>query len=151
MLVPFKTRARRTICICPCMTRKLFLAIAIAALSITPTRGEGSGIGGVWEAKFKGTIFLTIKLNDTEPITGSICIGAIGVDYQGKLLAAESAPPECESPILRATLDGQTLRFEIDDDGELTWLEIVFSNDGKAVMKFPDLAQKIEPVILERK
>ena len=133
------------------MTRKLFLSIAIAALSITTTCGEGTGIGGVWEAKFKGTVFLTIKLNATEPISGSICIGAIGVDYNGKLLAAEPAPAECESPILHARLDGQRLQFEIDDEGEITNLEIVFTGDGKAIMKFPDLAQKIDPISLERK
>ncbi len=133
------------------MTRRLLLSIGLTALSITPTRGEGAGFSGVWEANFKGTVFLTIKLNAAEPISGSICIGTIGVDYDGKLLAAESAPPECESPILHASLDGQTLRFEIDDEGEITKLEITFTGQGKAVMKFPDLAQKIQPITLERK
>ena len=133
------------------MTRRLILTLAIAALSVTATRGEDSSFSGVWEAKFRGTIFLTIKLTAGEQISGSICIGSIGVDYNGKLLAAEAPPAECESPILNATLDGRTLKFEIDDEGEITRLEIEFTSEGKGVMKFPGLAQKIDPVVLERK
>lgn len=133
------------------MIRKFFLSIAIAALSITPTRAQCANFAGVWEAKFNGTIFLTIRLTAGEKISGSISIGSIGVDYEGNLLAAEAAPPEIESPILHALFEGQTLKFEIDDDGEIANLEITLTEDGKAVMKFPDLAQKIKPIVLERK
>jgi hypothetical protein len=150
-LTAFKTTQRHAICNVRGMIRKLFLSIAIAALSITPTRAQCANFTGVWEAKFNGTIFLRIRLNAGEKISGSISIGSIGVDYEGNLLAAEVAPPEIESPILHALLEGQTLKFEIDDDGEITNLEITFTEDGKAVMKFPDLAQKIKPIVLERK
>ena len=151
MLNSFKTLPRNSICIVFGMTKKLFLSIAVAALSVSPMHAQSSPISGVWEANFNGTVFLTIRLSAGESIAGFISVGSIGVDYEGNLLAAEAATPENESPIIHASLEGQTLKFEIDDEGEITRLEITLTGDGKAVIKFPDLAEKIKPIVLERK
>ena len=133
------------------MIKKLIVTLAAAALSITPTRGEAFSIAGMWEANFKGAIFLRVNLTDGDSIAGAVSVGSIGVDYEGNLIMAEPAAPENETPILHAVFDGPTLKFDIDDDGEITKIEITFTEARKAVIHFPDLAQKVKPIELARR
>ncbi len=130
------------------MIKKLLLTLALATSAL---RGERINPTGIWEANFRGAIFLRINISANDAITGTVSVGGIGVDYEGNLLAAEPASPDNESPILRASLEGQILRFEIDDEGEITKMELQFDAEGKATIHFPDLAQKIKPIALERR
>lgn len=133
------------------MIKKLLFTLSALAMSCHVLRGEQVNPTGIWEANFRGAIFLRINITVNEAITGTVSVGGICVDYDGNMLAAEPASPDSESPILNAKLEGATLRFEIDDEGELTQMEVQFSTDGKATIHFPDLAQKIKPIVLERR
>ena len=133
------------------MTTKLILTLAALALTITPTRGEELSLTGMWEANFKGAIFLRVDLTDGDSISGRLSIGSIAVDYEGNLLLAEPPSPYNYTPIRNPSFDERKLTFEIYDDGDITRVEITLIEPGKAEMRFPGLAQKIKPIVLEKK
>ncbi len=106
---------------------------------------------GVWEARFKGDVFLTLKLQEGEPIAGTINGGNVQVNQDGDLTEASAGTDEI--PISKAAIDGEKLAFEENNDGETIRIEMRLTGDGEAQFKFVNLPEglKMKPFTLKRK
>ena len=105
---------------------------------------------GTWQAKFNGSVFLTIRLESGAGISGTVSAGRITVDDQGDLTEAEASPEGKESDVMHARIEGERLTFETDDDGELTKFEMRITGSGKAELRFVGQPVKIKPIRLDR-
>jgi hypothetical protein len=69
---------------------------------------------GTWEARFNGDVFCVLKILPGDKLAGSMSSVDIGVDKDGNLSAAQSRDEEF--PILKPTIENDSLTFEWTDD-----------------------------------
>jgi hypothetical protein len=112
--------------------------------------GRALRFAGTWQAKFKGQVFCTIKLEGRDRITGTLSVGHIAVNDDGDLTEAEPSPSGDAMPIVKSSIEGVKLSFEVDDGGEVMKLEIEVLSPGKAELRFVDPSPKIKPIAIER-
>src|ERR1700722_14382812 len=71
---------------------------------------------GIWQARFKGKVFETIKLEKQQgKLTGSVRGADIEVDKDGELTSAHAIDGSDPDPIVEATLASGTLRITIKE------------------------------------
>ena len=85
---------------------------------------------GVWEAKFKGEVFLVLKVQPGEKIEGTMQAGTIRFDEDGEL--TEARLDKKESPLQKGTVDAGKLSFVVDDDGDPVTFEMKITAPGEA-------------------
>ncbi len=126
------------------------IVVLLAALSTNGTAQPRKFLG-VWEARFKGDVFLTLKLQEGEPIAGTINGGNVQVNQDGDLIEASAGTDEI--PISKAAIDGEKLTFEENNDGETIRIEMRLTGDGEAQFQFVNLPEglKMKPFTLKRK
>ena len=136
------------------MSNRWILPLACFALIPAVSSQEDSAaqkhFAGTWQAKFNGSVFLTLRLEPGTRISGTVSTGRITVDDDGELTEAEASPEGKESDVMHARIDGERLTFETDDDGELTKFEMRITSDGKAELRFVGQPVKIKPIRLNR-
>ncbi len=123
----------------------------LAALSTIGT-AQPQKFTGVWEARFKENVFITLKLQAGEPISGTMSGGDIRVNDEGDLVEATGGGPEL--PISNARIDGDKLSFDRKDaDDETLRIQMRVTGDGEAQLQFMDLPEgmKMKPFTLKRK
>lgn len=107
---------------------------------------------GVWEARFRGSVFAVLKIEDRGRICGVIATGHIVVDGNGDLVQASSGGGE--AAIRRARIVDSRLLFEVADAGNRE-LPVEFSlevtSDGEALLRFVDLPTRIKPLRFTRR
>jgi len=133
------------------MNRLGTVILLLAALSASGTAQPRKFLG-VWEARFKGDVFLTLKLQEGEPIAGTINGGNVQVNQDGDLIEASAGTDEF--PISKPAIDGEKLAFEAkDNDGETMQFEMRLTGDGEAQFQFVNLPKglKMKPFTLKRK
>jgi hypothetical protein len=93
---------------------------------------------GTWEAKTGDKVFLVLKLQTGDKISGTLNAGSIHLDEDGNLL--EAGPVEDrESPIFFARADGDKLEFDFqDDDNEVMHFELKLTAEDKAELRIVD-------------
>ena len=89
-----------------------WLLAAGLALFAGPAGSEK--FAGTWEAKSKGTVFLVLKINTGEKISGSMKSGPIKLDEHGELIPV-GPPEEDENPIFFPKVEGEKLDFNCQD------------------------------------
>jgi hypothetical protein len=136
----------------------MLISALITGLALPPLWAQDSKsqqrFAGTWEAKYKGTVFCTIKLEAGERISGSTVACNIRVDENGDLMEPDSAGnSDKPSPILNPGIHGDTLSFEVkdDDDEEQIKLEMQLTGEGQADVRFIDTPTKIKPIHFTRK
>jgi hypothetical protein len=130
--------------------------LMIAMLTSLSLMGQDAGaqkkFAGTWEAKWKDKVVCTITLKAGAQITGETVACSIHVDANGDLDEPESGgsggPP---APILNAKLQGDTLTFQEDADGEVIKFEMKLVGDGRAELKILDAPVLMKPIRFERK
>ena len=73
---------------------------------------------GTWQAKFRGKVYFTIRLEGGEEIQGTVSTGKISFDDDGDLTEAEPSPTGKLSPIRNAVIENNKLTFEVEDGAE---------------------------------
>lgn len=107
---------------------------------------------GTWEAKYKGAIICTIKLEAGEKLSGATEGCNIHVNDDGDLIETQPEEQAGEpSPILNAKIEGEKLSFEIKDGDDTMKLELTLTGEGRSELRFVDAPVKIKPVRFERR
>jgi|HubBroStandDraft_6_1064221.scaffolds.fasta_scaffold76853_5 hypothetical protein len=126
----------------------LFSAIALFAQNTSPSKFTGT-----WEARFDGAVFCVLKIQSADKLSGSMTGVEIGVDNDGNLNSAQAE--DQEFPILKPSIENDTLIFEWTDDPNETPLRFEMKLTGKqeAQLRFvttPDNV-KIKPFTFTRR
>src|ERR1017187_8858802 len=93
-----------------CVAALLLLVASLAAPA------ETAKFQGVWEATFKGKVFLVLKIQTGEKISGTLNSGSVTLSDEGELIAA--TPPEGEAqeaPFFFAKIEGAKREFDYQD------------------------------------
>ena len=125
-------------------------ALFSAALWSQEDTAEQGRFAGTWQAKFNGSVFLTLRLEAGARMSGVLSTGRITVDKDGELTQAEPSPEGKESDIMHARFPAGSLTFEIEDDGEVTKFEMRITAASKAELRFLGQPVKIKPIPLDR-
>ncbi len=126
------------------------LAFFPAVLWSQEDASEQKRFAGIWQAKFNGSVFLTVHLEAGTKMSGTVSTGRITVDKDGELTDAEASPEGKESDIMNARPQADRLTFEIEDKGEVTKFEMRVTAAGKAELRFVGQPVKIKPIPLNR-
>src|SRR6516165_8831327 len=116
--------------------------------------GELNRFAGTWEAKFKGAVICTIKLEAGDKISGTASACNINVDSDGNLIEPESASePADPLPLLNPKVEGDTLTFEVRDEGDEhpTKAQIELKGNDRAELRFVDAPVRIKPIPLTKR
>ena len=114
--------------------------------------GQGQSFAGTWEAKWHNTVICAMRLQAGEAITGQMLGCSVRVDDQGDLLDPEGdVDMDSPKPLLRLSLDGKTLRFEQEDDGEAIRFELTLTGERTADLRILDAPVKIKPIPFTRR
>lgn len=126
----------------------LFSAVALLGQN-TPAQK----FTGTWEARFNGAVFCVLKIQSADKLTGSMTGVDIGVDNDGNLTSAQ--PRDEEFPILKPSLENDSLTFEWTDDTDEPPLKFEMKLAGKqdAQLRFvtPPEGVKIKPFTFTRR
>jgi hypothetical protein len=135
------------------MSRFIFLALVLGFTINAQDTEEQRKFAGTWEARYKGAVVCTIKLQVGERIFGAAYGCAVHVNNEGNLVETMPAVSEDPSPIIRPNLNGDTLSFGLLDEGETqaTKLELHLVRDGQAELRFVDAPVAIKPLRFDRK
>ena len=130
--------------------------LMIALLTSLSLAGQDASaqkkFAGTWEAKWKDKVVCTITLKAGVQISGETVACSIHVDANGDLDEPGSTSSEgTPAPILNAKLQGDTLTFQEDADGEVIKFEMKLLGDGRAQLKILDAPVLIKPIHFDRK
>src|SRR5215472_4904289 len=135
-------------------TSLILISLVMASLPLSAEDISGQQrFAGTWEAKFKGTVFCTIKLKAGERISGATYACSIHVNEDGELEDPKPADdPDSLEPILHPEINGDTLSFEMADEGDTRLkLELKLVSTGQAELRFLNAPVRIKPIRFERK
>jgi hypothetical protein len=97
--------------------RSAAACLLLAALFAYASPVPPEKFAGTWEASAKGTVFLVLKINAGQKISGTMQAGHVEMDDNGDLIKV--GPPEtAEQPIFFAEVDGDKLKFNFQDEDE---------------------------------
>ena len=112
-------------------------AMLVFAARVAVAAGEEK-FAGTWEASAKGTVFLVLRVQSGEKISGTMNAGNISMNDDGDLL--EVGPVEDhESPIFFAKVEGNKLVFDFqDEDSEVLHFELTLTGEGAGELRIVD-------------
>jgi len=116
----------------------LRVAAVAALLAGLAVSAEKERFAGTWEATSKGTVFLVLKVQTGEKISGTMNAGKITMNDEGDLV--EAGPVEDhEAPIFFAKVDGDKLTFGFqDEDDSVMEFELKLTGDGAGELRIVD-------------
>ena len=107
---------------------------------------------GTWEAAKEGKVFLVLKIQAGQRISGTLNAGNITLSEEGELI--EAGPVEDrEAPFFFAKAEGDKLEFDYQDQGdEITHFELKLTGDGAGELRIIDEhIPKMKPFRLRKK
>ena len=108
---------------------------------------------GTWEAAHEGKIFLVLKIQAGQKISGTLNAGSIRLSEEGELIEA-SPVEDREAPFFFAKADGDKLEFDYQDQGddEIMHFELKLTGDGAGELRIVDEhIPKMKPFRLRKK
>ncbi len=132
-----------------CVAALLLLVASLAATA------ETTSFQGVWEATFKGEVFLVLKIKAGDKISGTLNSGSVTLSDEGELIAA--TPPEGEAqeaPFFFAKVEGDKLEFDYQDQGDLEVMhfELKLTGEASGELRIVDAhVPNMKPFALRRK
>jgi len=116
----------------------LRVAAIAALLAGLAAPAEKEKFAGTWQATSKGTVFLVLKVQTGEKISGTMNAGKITINDEGDL--EEAGPVEDhEAPIFFANVDGDKLTFGFqDEDNSVMEFELKLTGDGAGELRIVD-------------
>jgi hypothetical protein len=117
------------------------LGVSGFSIQATPPRKTGANLQqfvGTWQAKFKGAVFETIKLEKQQgKLTGSVRGAEIEVGKDGELASAQANDSSDPEPIVEATLSSGKLRITIKekDSGDTIQFQMRLTGTDQAELR----------------
>ena len=108
---------------------------------------------GTWEAALEGKVFLVLKIQAGQKISGTMNAGSIRLSDEGELIEA-SPVEDREAPFFFAKADGDKLEFDYQDQGddEIMHFELKLTGDGAGELRIVDEhIPKMKPFRLRKK
>jgi hypothetical protein len=138
------------------MAVRILCCLIAASLAALPSSRSASprSFSGTWEARLKGALICTLELHAGQSITGAMLGCTVRVNEAGDLI--ESDPPDGpqdHAPILGATLQGDTLRFETRDEEDERPLrfELHLTGRSRADLLCLDAPVPVKPIHFQRR
>ena len=120
---------RTPACVAACL-----LVLLSSGAPAQPAKFEGT-----WEAAKEGKVFLVLKIQVGQKISGTVNAGSIKLSEEGDLL--EAGPVEDrEAPFFFAKAEGDKLEFDYQDqdDDEIMHFELKLTGDGAGELRIVD-------------
>ena len=108
---------------------------------------------GTWEAAHEGKIFLVLKIQAGQKISGTLNAGSIKLNDDGELIEA-SPVEDREAPFFFAKAEGDKLEFDYQDQGddEIMHFELKLTAEGAGELRIVDEhIPKMKPFRLRKK
>jgi hypothetical protein len=108
---------------------------------------------GTWEAAHEGKIFLVLKIQAGQKISGTLNAGSIHLNDEGELIEA-SPVEDREAPFFFAKAEGDKLEFDYQDQGddEIMHFELKLTGDNAGELRIVDEhIPKMKPFRLHKK
>ena len=108
---------------------------------------------GTWEAAHEGKVFLVLKIQAGQKISGTLNAGSIKLSDEGDLVEA-SPVEDREAPFFFAKAEGDKLEFDYQDQGddEIMHFELKLTADGAGELRIVDVhIPKMKPFRLRKK
>jgi hypothetical protein len=108
---------------------------------------------GTWEAATAGKVYLVLKIQTGQRISGTMNAGSIKLSDEGELI--EATPVEDrEAPFFFAKADGDKLEFDYQDQGddEIMHFELKLTGDAAGELRIVDEhLPKMKPFRMRKK
>ena len=133
-------------------TPALVAACLLLLLSLGAT-AEPAKFEGVWEAAHEGKVFLVLKIQAGQRISGTLNAGSIRLSDEGELIEA-SPVEDREAPFFFAKAEGDKLEFDYQDQGddEIMHFELKLTGEGAGELRIVDEhIPKMKPFRLRKK
>jgi hypothetical protein len=114
---------------------------------------EPAKFAGTWEAAHEGKVFLVLKIQVGQKISGTINASSIKLSDEGDLIEAEPVKDR-EAPFFFAKAEGDKLEFDYQDQGddEIMHFELKLTGDGAGELRIVDEhIPNIKPFRLRKK
>jgi hypothetical protein len=108
---------------------------------------------GTWEAANEGKVFLVLKIEAGQRVSGTMNVGSITLSEEGELIEA-SPVEDREAPFFFAKAEGDKLEFDYQDQGddEIMHFELKLTGDGAGELRIVDEhIPKMKPFRLRKK
>ena len=130
-----------------CVAACLLFLVSLGALA-QPAKFEGT-----WEAATEGKVFLVLKIEAGQKISGTMNVGSITLSEEGELIEAEPVEDR-EAPFFFAQAEGDKLEFDYQDQGdnEIMHFELKLTGDGAGELRIVDEhIPKMKPFRMRKK
>ena len=116
-----------------CVAACLVFLLSLSALA------EAAKFEGTWEAAAEGKVFLVLKIQAGQRISGTMNVGSISLSEEGELIEA-SPVEDREAPFFFAKAEGDKLEFDYQDQGdnEIMHFELKLTGDGAGELRIVD-------------
>ena len=108
---------------------------------------------GTWEAAREGKVFLVLKIQAGQRISGTMNVGGVSLSDDGDLIKAEPVEDR-EAPFFFAKADGDKLEFDYQDQGddEIMHFELKLTGERAGELRIVDEhIPKMKPFRLRKK
>ena len=114
---------------------------------------QAARFAGTWEAAHEGKVFLVLKVEAGQKISGTLNAGSITLNDEGDLVKAEPVEDRA-APFFFAKADGDKLEFDYQDQGddEIMHFELRLTGEGAGELRIVDEhIPNIKPFRLRKK
>lgn len=129
------------------------VAACLLMLGSLGAPAEPAKFAGTWEAALEGKVFLVLKIQAGEKISGTLNAGSIRLSDEGELI--EAGPVEDrEAPFFFAKAEGDKLEFDYQDQGddEIMHFELKLTGESAGELRIVDEhIPKMKPFRLRKK
>lgn len=122
------------------------LMLLLAQEPATPSR-----FAGTWDARPKGTVICSIRLEWSPTLSGFLDRCKLDIDAEGNVTNTEPSDSEEPEPILNPAIRGDTLTFETSDAGERIRFELTLSGSGQADLRITVPEVRMKPLRFVRR
>jgi hypothetical protein len=129
------------------------VAACLLLISALGARAEAAKFAGTWEAALEGKVFLVLKIQAGEKISGTLNAGSIKLSDEGELIEA-SPVEDREAPFFFAKAEGDKLEFDYQDQGddEIMHFELKLTGERAGELRIVDEhIPKMKPFRLRKK
>ena len=129
------------------------VAACLLLFSTLGATAETASFAGTWEAAFEGKVFLVLKIQAGQKISGTLNAGSIRLSEEGELIEA-SPVEDREAPFFFAKAEGDKLEFDYQDQGddEIMHFELKLTGERAGELRIVDEhIPKMKPFRLRKK
>jgi hypothetical protein len=129
------------------------VAVCLLFLWSMGALAEPAKFEGTWEAAIEGKVFLVLKIQAGQKISGTLNAGSIKLSDEGELIEA-SPVEDREAPFFFAKAEGDKLEFDYQDQGddEIMHFELKLTGEDAGELRIVDKhIPKMKPFRLRKK